>query len=110
MYTKILLVVLLFASTLSFSATVGNFSGRLVSGPGGDSSHHWIYVLGNKGSVRRVDVSHATITYGSGYRKGDRRSDASESLREGVQVHVIASQDSAGEWKASRVTVDEPSR
>ena len=108
--SKIFLPVVLFASTLSIAATVGNFSGRLVSGPEGDSTHHWIYVLGNKGSIRRVDVSGAAVEYGSGFRKGDRRSDARESLRAGAQVHVTAAQNATGEWKASRVTVDAPRR
>ncbi len=99
--------VLLLAAA-SFGASLGTFGGRMVSGPNQDPSRHWIYILSNKGNIRRVDVSHATINYGSGFPKRNRRPDTATALQDGARVHVLASQDSEGEWKATRVVIDAP--
>ena len=86
-------------------ATDGSFMGQVVKGPNVDAGKKWVYVQGPHGSLRRVDVTAAKITYDTGVAKKDRIRDP---LREGAQVRVTASQDGEGEWKASVVEVMKP--
>lgn len=60
---------------------------------------------GTKGTVRRVDVSHARVFYSSEVAKKSRRADPADSLREGTIVRVVAAQDDEGEWKATEVRI-----
>lgn len=98
-----LLVLLLLSAALSFAATQGIFSGKIVSGP--DSNRQWIYVQGPRGTVRRVDVSHANISYSSQVPSKDRVGRPQDELRDGAQVRVTAMQDDSGEWKATSVRI-----
>ena len=100
-----LLPFVLLSCALAFSATMGNFSGKIVNGSAADSGRKWIYIQGSKGIVRRVDISQAKVSYASPARGKHRSSPPSAALRPGTEVRVTASQDDGGEWKASEVHI-----
>jgi hypothetical protein len=107
---RIVAAVFLFTS-IGFAAAAGSFAGKIVATPNQDpASRKWIYVQAAKGLLRRVDISQASIRYDPQFRRSDRRARAVDSLREGAEVRVTASQDPAGEWKATEITIEAPAR
>ncbi len=63
---------------------------------------------GKNGSIRRVDISHATITYDEDVPADARKASAREQLVVGAEVRITAEQDRDGEWHASRVEIIKP--
>jgi hypothetical protein len=55
--------------------------------------------------ARRVDVSHASVTYDDGVPTETRVPRAKDALTAGAEVRVTAEQSSDGEWTASRVEI-----
>jgi len=104
--SKLFFAVPVILVALCLATPAGSFRGKIVATPRPDSGHKWIYIQALKGTLRRVDVSRASIRYGADVPKGDRRPNATESLREGAQIRVTASQDTDGEWRAIEVTIE----
>ena len=98
-------VSVLLVAALCLAATQGSFRGKVVGGLEDGGRQKWLYVQGPKGTIRRVEISGARVSYGPDVKKKDRVANPVESLYEGVQVQVMASQDGSGEWKASAVTI-----
>ena len=95
----------LLAVSLSAAATVGNFGGKIVGKPDISPGGKWIYVESSNRSVRRVEISHAIVSYDPKVVAKDRRPRAADSLQEGATVRVSATQDDTGEWKATSVKI-----
>lgn len=102
--TQISLLLLVFASGL-YAGPSGTFLGTLVSAFGGTSEAHWIYVKGNNGVIRRVEISSAKVTYAEGVPREQRKQPATAALQPGTQIRVTATQDNNGEWRASRIEI-----
>src|SRR5579864_8066162 len=74
----------------------GTFRGIIVHAPQGEAQHGWIYVQGRNGNLRRAEVSHAQVLYGSSVPVSLRQPVPARSLQEGAEVRVTASQDGNG--------------
>jgi hypothetical protein len=90
------------------AATPGSFRGTVVEGENGAPQVGWLYVRGKNGSIRRVDISHATVTYDEDVPADSRKSSAREQLVVGAEVRITAEQDRDGEWRASRIEIIQP--
>lgn len=82
--------------------TPGLFKGKLVRERCSDAT---VYIQARNGSMRRVDVGKAQITYSREVAAEKRPSDPADGLRRANQVLVTAVQDDDGEWTASRVEI-----
>jgi len=104
-----LLVSALFLSigyaSLAHSATPGSFRGTVVEGEQGGPQQGWLYVRGRNRTLRRVDISHASVEYDEDVPLGQRKTSAREQLIVGAEVRVTAQQGNDGEWRASRVEI-----
>ena len=98
-------LVLLFIATSIFlnAGTPGSFRGTIIDGPSADKG--WIYIQGRNGMARRVEISHAHVTYDEEVPAADRRAKAEEALIVGAEVRITAEQGSDGEWRASEVEI-----
>jgi len=97
---------LLIACVLPLSGEIsGTFRGVIVHAPKGEATQGWIYVAGRNGNLRRAEISHAHVLYASSVPVRLRAKDPEQSLKEGSEVRVTASQDGDGEWRASQVEI-----
>lgn len=93
---------------LAYAETAGSFRGTVVEGDHGSPAEGWIYVRSRNGSIRRVDISHATFGYDESVSPERRKVPAREQLEAGADVRITAEQGSDGEWRASRVDIVKP--
>jgi hypothetical protein len=98
------LTVWVLLSTMVSAGTPGSFRGTIVDGPHG-AGRNWIYVQGRNGMARRVDISHAQISYDDDVPAAIRLAKPQAALIAGAEVRVTAEQGSDGEWRASRVEI-----
>ena len=96
---------ILLIAVLAMAGTPGSFRGTIVDGPLGASGSRWIYVQGRNGAARRVEVSHARVSYDEAVAAAGRQGKAADALVPGAEVRVHAEQDAQGEWKASWVEI-----
>ena len=101
----LLLITSCLLAVFAAGAAAGSFRGTVVNGPNSGADKQWVYVQGRDGNIRRVDISNARVTYDAAVPKHVRTPKASDSIREGADVRVTASQDGNGEWKASSIEV-----
>jgi hypothetical protein len=99
-----ILSLILGLALLASAGTPGSFRGTIVNGPH-DAGKNWIYVQGRNGMARRVDISHAQISYDDDVPAASRVPKPEEALITGAEVRVTAEQGSDGEWRASSVEV-----
>lgn len=100
-----LVFALLLAPPRGF-AVDGMFQGRVVAPPVSvPLKPGWIFVQGRNRMLRRVEVAHAVIVFGTGVPASQRHSCRMECLEVGQEVRVIAEQDSNGEWRAKKVEI-----
>jgi hypothetical protein len=101
---KLMLAALLFALALAAPGepTSGLFKGKLVRE---HCSPATVYVQARNGSLRKVNVGRAQITYSREVAAAKRDPDPADGLRRANQVLVTAVQDDAGEWTASRIEI-----
>jgi hypothetical protein len=86
------------------AGTPGVFRGTLVDGPGNEKiDGRWIYVKGRNGSLRRVEISRAKVSYMDSVPEGKREKLPESALKPGAVVRVTAEQDKDGEWRAEEV-------
>ena len=97
------MIFLMAASILLNAGTPGSFRGTIVDGPSAEKG--WIYIQGRNGMARRVDISHAQVSYDEEVPAAQRRSKPEEALVVGTEVRVTAEQGSDGEWRASEVEI-----
>ena len=102
------LLLLVLFPTLVQAATPGSFRGTVVEGDQGSPKTGWLYVRGKNGSIRRVDISHASIGYDEEMPADQRKPEPRDLLLVGAEVRVTAEPDSEGEWRASRVEIIKP--
>jgi hypothetical protein len=100
-----LILLFLLIEITSSAGTAGSFRGVIVRPPDGEKNQGWIYVQGRNGNLRRAEVSHAQIVYGSGVPVRLRDKDPVQSLIEGTEVRVTAEQDGDGEWRATYIQI-----
>ena len=103
MRTALTLVVFLLLATLAY-ATEGSFRGTLITPPDTEPTQGWLYVKGRNGLIRKVEVSHARVSY-SEDPSTEGKQTAADKLEPGTEVRVTAEQDSTGQWRASEVEV-----
>lgn len=87
------------------AGTPGSFRGMIVNGPHDAVGKNWIYVQGRNGMARRVDISHAQISYDEDAPAANRLPKPEDALTAGAEVRVTAEQGSDGEWRASSVEI-----
>lgn len=92
-------------TVLANAGTPGSFRGTIVDGPHGAVGKNWIYVHSRNGMARRVDISHASVSYDESVPTATRLTKPEDALIAGAEVRVTAEQGSDGEWKASRVEI-----
>jgi hypothetical protein len=101
--------VLLFAALLSCvpaSAVEGMFQGKVVDPPSSvPRQRGWIFVQGRNHILRRVEVSHAVVVFGSEVPASQQHECDVRCLKLGQEVRVLAEQDAKGEWRAKRVEI-----
>ena len=93
------------AGALVCAGTLGSFRGTIVDAPPANSGSRWIYVQARNGLARKVEISHARVTFDETIPAADRRGDPAEALLPGAEVRVSAEQGTDGEWKASRIEI-----
>lgn len=81
----------------------GTFRGVVVRGP--DQKSGWIYVAGRNDSLRRVEISRATVRYDDSVPVAVREKLARKSLVVGTEVRVTGEADGRGEWHASAIEI-----
>jgi len=96
---------LFIASVVGLAGTPGSFRGTIVDSPNGTAAKNWIYVQGRNGMARRVEISHARVSYDEDVPAADRRGRPEEALTAGTEVRVTAELGSDGEWRASRIEI-----
>lgn len=100
------IVSLIFGLTVVVSAgTPVSFRGTIVDGPHDAHGKNWIYVQSKNGMARRVEISHAEISYDEDVLAADRVPRPEKALIAGAEVRVTAEQGSDGEWRASSVEI-----
>jgi len=87
------------------AGTPGSFRGTIVKGPHPGSEKNWIYIESRNGMARRVEVSHARVTYAPTVPAADRSSRPQDALAPGAVVRVTGEQGSDGEWKAGSIEI-----
>jgi hypothetical protein len=96
--------MLLMMTAMALAGTPGVFRGTLVEGPGNEKiDGRWIYVKGRNGSLRRVEISKAKVTYKASVPDEKRENLPEAALKPGAVVRVTAEQDKDGEWRAEEV-------
>ena len=55
--------------------------------------------------LRRVEVSHATVTFGNQVPASQKRHCRMDCIEPGQVVRILAEQDSQGEWRAKQVII-----
>ena len=91
----------------AFAGTPGSFRGKIVD-LRADPDHHWIYVQGRNGALRRVEISGAQVEYDEDVPAAERTRKPQQALVAGAEVRVTAEQGNDGEWKASRIEILQP--
>jgi hypothetical protein len=105
-YLIALCLTLVLLSAPASAATPGLFLGTIVEeGHPEAAETGWIYVQGRNGGIRKVDISHASITYGDDVPARSRDSQPRGALVSGTEVRVTAEQGSDGEWRATLVEI-----
>jgi hypothetical protein len=99
-----LLVVATLIAT-AFAGTPGWFRGTVVETDRSRADSGWIYVRGRDGGIRRVDISHARISYAEKSSSTDHPTDLRNQLIPGTEVRINAEQGSDGEWRAHSVEI-----
>ncbi len=100
-----ILSLILGLAILASAGTPGSFRGTIVDGPHDAADKNWIYVQSKNGMARRVDISHAQISYDDDVPAASRLPKPEEALIAGADVRVTAEQGSDGEWRASSVEI-----
>ena len=97
--SAILLSVPLLAVDGMFQGRVVNAQVSVIRKPG------WIFVQGRNHMLRRVEVAHAAVVFGSSVPVTQRHKCDFHCLEVGQEVRIIAEQDGQGEWRAKRVEI-----
>src|SRR4051794_41875815 len=96
---SLLVATLLMMTSALLAGTPGVFRGTLVDGPGNEKiDGRWIYVKGRNGSLRRVEISRAKVSYMDSVPEGKREKLPESALKPGAVVRVTAEPDKGGEW------------
>jgi hypothetical protein len=75
----------------------------VVRGP--DHQHGWIYVAGRNDTLRKVEVTRATVTYDETVPVRLRHKVPRQSLVEGAEIRVTAEPDKDGGWHATEIEI-----
>ena|SRR5579863_1112034 len=92
-------------SALVCAGTPGSFRGTILDAPAASSGTRWIYVQARNGMARKVEISHARVSFDETIPAADRHGDPADALLPGAEVRVSAEQGTDGEWKASRIEI-----
>ncbi len=104
-WARVLLLAVLL-SCMPSSAVEGMFQGRVVDPPTSvPQQRGWIFVQGRNHILRRVEVAHAVIVFGSDVPASQQHECDMRCLEVGQEVRVLAEQDAKGEWRAKRVEI-----
>jgi hypothetical protein len=101
-------VMILFVSLLSGLSfgSEGIFQGTLVDPPSSQpASPGWVFIQGGNHLLRKVEVTHAEIVFGTQVPAREKRKCGPECLMPGQEVRVTAEQDESGEWRAKKVEI-----
>lgn len=97
--------IVLALALLAHAGSVGSFRGTIVEAPQASSGDRWIYVQGRNGTARKVEISHARVSYDESLPAAQRQDDPKDALVPGAEVRVSAEQGTDGEWKATRIEI-----
>jgi hypothetical protein len=102
--SSLAIIVLLLAGTL-FAATPGSFRGHVVELADVKKLPDEIYVISPNGSLRRVHIADARVSYGDEVPKQYRKFEPAAVLVHGAEVRVTAEEDGHGAWRASTIEI-----
>lgn len=100
-----MILVVLALGVAVFAGSLGSFRGTIIDAPQAGSGNRWIYVQGRNGMARRVEISHARVSYDESFPAAERRGKPDDALVPGAEVRVSAEQGTDGEWKATRIEI-----
>jgi len=105
--SRLLLVFAFFSATalLRAEGTMGVFEGTVVDSPDNQAAKDWLYVQGRNGSLRRVRLAGAKVTFDDAVPRRARSKRPEESLKSSARVRVTAQQDGDGEWRALNIVI-----
>jgi len=101
---SVALFALLLASGL-YAATPGTFRGHVVELADVKKVPDEIYVISPNGSLRRVRISDARVSYSDEVPAKYRTEEAATVLVHGAEVRVTAEEDGHGAWRASTIEI-----
>ena len=96
-------LLLLLATSLPAS-TPASFRGRVIEFPTSGKAN-MIFVMSRNGSLRRVDVAQAKVSYSEDVPVSMRRKQPSKHLKHGTEVRVLAEENGHGMWRAHSVEI-----
>ena len=94
-------LLLLALSLPAGAGTPGIFRGTLMHSA--DGKPGWVYIQSRNGSMRRVEITHAQVTYANTVPARERAK--KPSALQGAEVRVTAEQDGQGEWRARQIEI-----
>lgn len=98
-----MLVFLCAALLFPYFGVPGTFRGTVVKGP--DHQRGWIYVAGRNDTLRKVEITRATVSYNESVPVRLRAKTPKQSLVEGTEVRVTAEPDNHGAWFATEIEI-----
>src|SRR5437763_16148849 len=81
-----------------------SFRGRVIEFPT-SSKANMIFVMSRNGSLRRVDVAQAKVSYSDDIPFKMRRKQPAKHLKHGTEVRVLAEENGHGMWRAHSVEI-----
>lgn len=88
---------------LAGAGTAAVFRGEVVRFA--DAGPHTIFVLGRRGSLRKVRVAGASVSYAASVPAAIRERDAVCGLKHGAEVRVEADENGQGLWRARTIEI-----
>jgi hypothetical protein len=90
----------------SSAGTAASFRGRVVEATAREQKPGLIYILGNNGSLRKVQTEGAQVSYSQQVPRSQRdRQPAEKALKHGAEVRVVAEENGAGVWLARSIEI-----
>ena len=88
-----------------YASTPAMFRGRVVEIADQPKQAGMIFVLGPNGSLRKVQIGQARVTYADAMPEKFRKPEPQKSLVQGADVRVEAEEASAGLWRARSIEI-----
>ncbi|MBV8206298.1 MAG: hypothetical protein JO041_05860 [Acidobacteria bacterium] len=99
-------LTLVMVAGASFAATPATFRGRIIEAPDpAQAVPGTILVMGRNGLLRKVEVGQARVVYSEYIPPEKRQKRATDSLKAGAEIRVLAEENGDGLWRARQIEI-----